>query len=334
MRKIRIAQIGLSKYGHGMFVFENLKKQRDVFDIAGYALPENEDKKFREQAKTFAGYPEMTVEQILNDPKIEAVAIETEEVFLTKYARMAAKHGKHIHMEKPGGIVSADFEKLIALVKENKKIFHLGYMYRYNPKIKQLFGQIKNGALGDVISVEAQMSCRHDEEAREFLKNFPGGIMFFLGCHLVDLVLQIMGKPLNIIAFQKSTGIANVSACDFGMATLEYQKGVSVIKTNAAEIGGFARRQLVVTGTKATVELRPLERYTGNFLYTESCLYKKEDWNDTGEQEKSVVFDRFDCMLRSFAAYILGEKSNPYTPDYELELYQTVLQCCGINERK
>lgn len=34
-------------------------------------------------------------------------------------------------------------------------------------------------------------------------------------------------------------------------------------------------------------------------------------------------------MMNSFAEYIRGEKENPYTPDYELELYKTVLECCG-----
>ena len=35
-------------------------------------------------------------------------------------------------------------------------------------------------------------------------------------------------------------------------------------------------------------------------------------------------------MLASFAAMVRGEKENPYTYDYELELYKTVLQCCGV----
>ena len=48
--------------------------------------------------------PEMTLEEILNDPTIEAVTVETEEIHLTKYAIMAAEHGKMIHMEKPEAV--------------------------------------------------------------------------------------------------------------------------------------------------------------------------------------------------------------------------------------
>ena len=46
--------------------------------------------------------------------------METDEIYCTKYALLAAKAGKHIHMEKPGGLELADFEELIATVKDNE----------------------------------------------------------------------------------------------------------------------------------------------------------------------------------------------------------------------
>ena len=36
-------------------------------------------------------------------------------------------------------------------------------------------------------------------------------------------------------------------------------------------------------------------------------------------------------MMKAFAQYVRGEKQNPYSPDYELELYKTVLKSCGEN---
>ena len=164
-------------------------------------------------------------------------------------------------MEKPGGVEPAAFEQLIELVKNNGTIFHTGYMYRYNPCIMELKEQIKRGELGEIVSVEAQMNCVHPSEVRQWLENFPGGIMFFLGCHLVDLILQLQGKPENIIPLNRSTGHMGVTAEDFGMAVFEYPNGVSFAKVNATEMGGFARRQLVGAGTKKTVELKPLEWY-------------------------------------------------------------------------
>lgn len=329
MRRIKVAQIGTSKNSHGNQIIRSLKKQSDIFEVAGVAFPENEKEKFPEQMADFAGLREMTVEEILGSSEIEAVVIETEEVYLTKYALLAAQAGKHIHMEKPGGINLADFEKLIDTVKKNQVVFHMGYMYRYNPFVNELMGKIKNGELGEIISVEAQMNCDHSAQTRQWFENFPGGIMFFLGCHLVDLILQIKGVPDRIIPLNKSTGVGIDSAEDFGMAVFEYKNGCSFVKVNATEKGGFARRQLVVSGTKGTVELKPFEMFADGGQFTTKTVYTSADWGNCGETVNSTVYDRYDGMMRSFAKAVCKDEENPYTYDYELQLYKTLLSATG-----
>ena len=332
MRRVRIAQIGTSTYSHGPSVFDAIKRS-DRFYVAGFALPENERTKFPERMCYFGDYKELTLDEILNNPEIEAVAIETEEKYLTKYAALAALHGKHIHMEKPGGTDLAEFERLIELVKKNKKVFHTGYMYRYNPYISNLIKRIKQGELGDIISIEAQMNCFHTKEVRQWLREFPGGMMFFLGCHLVDLVLQIQGMPEKIIPLNKCSGVDGVAGGDFGMAVFEYKNGVSTIKTSAVERGGYLRRQLVISGTKGTVEIRPLEMTAQSPLLATG--YREvfgTEWGADAEFDMSQNFDRLSNMLDSFAAMVCGETENPLSYDYELQLYKTILKCCGENK--
>ena len=333
MRKVKIALIGLNGLSHAHHTLCSIKKQREIFDFVGYVLPENEREKFPHILPSLDGYPEMSLESVLNDPQIEAVAVETEEIYLTKYARMAAECGKHIHMEKPGGTSLAEFESLIDTVKRSGKVFHTGYMYRYNPHVIEIMDKVKSRELGKVISVEAQMNCRHDPQNRQWLSNFPGGMMFFLGCHLVDLILQIKGKPDNIIALNRSTGVDGVTAQDFGMAVFEYPDGVSFAKTCACEVGGFTRRQLVVTFEKGTVELKPFETLVDGGQFTTKTEYTDtNDWFDKGITCDSAVHDRYDPMLKSFAEMVRGEKENPWSYDYELELYKSILKACGVTK--
>jgi len=331
MRKIKIAQIGTSQYSHGSDIFQSLTNQKDIFEIVGYALPENGREKFPGRMGVFDGYREMSVEEILNNPEIEAVTVETEEIYLTKYAKMVADHGKHIHMEKPGSPSLKKFEELIETAKKNGTVFHTGYMYRYNPYVKELMQKVKNGELGEIISVEAQMNSCHSIINRQWLDNFPGGMMFFLGGHLVDFILQIKGNPENIIPLNYCTGNNGVTSEDFGMAVFQYKNGASFVKTTADEYGGFARRQLVVVGTKGTAELKPLEMPAPGGLYTQMRICKDSDsWAALGEITKSDTYDRYDDMTASFAAMVRGEKENPWGYDYELLLYKTLLKCCGV----
>lgn len=336
MEKIRIAQIGIG-HDHADDVFFAIRDMKQYFEVVGYALPPQEEnsESFRARAdRTFVGFPQLTVEQILEDPTIDAVTVETEELNLTKYALLAARHGKHIHMDKPGGIELADFEALIAAVREKRLTFHLGYMYRYNPCVEALLEKIDRGELGEIFSVEAHMSCRHKATKREWLGRFPGGMMFFLGCHLVDLIYRIQGKPKRVIPLNKATGADGVTAQDFGMAILEYENGVSFAKSTAEDVGGFDRRQLVVSGTLGTVRLMPLEMpWDENDrlnLYTNVTEYTGLDWFNRGTTTKSAPYDRYSNMIEDFALITLGKRENRYSYDYELEAYKLVLQCCGL----
>lgn len=328
MNRIKIAQIGTSANSHGNSVWISLLKQTELFDVVGYAFPEHEHEKFPIQSEAFRGFREMTVDEILNDPEIEAVAVETEEIYLTKYALMVAKAGKHLHMEKPGGVDLCDFERLITLLKAKNLAFSTGYMYRFNPKVMDAITKIKKGDLGEIYSVEAHMNCNHPPEMRQWLENFPSGMLFFLGCHLIDLIYQIQGEPESVLPLSASTGIGGISTYDYGMAVFRYKNGVSFAKTCDNELGGFGRRQLVICGEKGTIEIRPLEALVDGGQYTVMREVYDHDWCSTGSVTQTEVYDRYDAMMANFAELING-KENPYSYDYELGLYKLILRACG-----
>ena len=330
MKPIRIALIGVNENSHYRQVLVRIRRLTDLFEVVGIAFPENEKERLPENCAYFSDLPELTVEQILNDPTIEAVAVETDEIYCTKYALLAAKAGKHVHMEKPGGRELADFEELIATVKEKNLVFCPGYMYRFNPYVQELFAAIEKGELGEIISVEAQMSRYDNPALRQWLGNFKGGMTFFLGCHLIDLIYRIQGTPKAIYPLNRSTGLEDIHTEDYGMVVLEYDKGVSFSRVLATEKGGYRRRQLVIVGTKATWEIMPLELGPENGMTTSRTIYTEgRPWGHPGVSSTSEPFDRYNAMLTHFARCVRGEIENEFTPDYELELYKLLLQCCG-----
>lgn len=333
MKPIKIAQIGMNRYSHAPEVFYTLSQHPELFELVGYALVEDERETCADKLHFFDGYPELTLEEILNDPTIEAVAVETDEIHLTKYAQMAVDAGKHIHMEKPGSQSLADFEHLIESARAGKKTFHIGYMYRYNPLIADAISRVKNGEFGTIYSVEAHMSRTDPKTTREWFGSFRGGMMFYLGCHLVDLVLQIQGMPEKVIPLNTKTGIDGVDTEDLGFAVLQYPNGISVIRMGGTEIGGYARRQLVICGSERTLEIKPLERGAeGKYMLTASQVerFRGEDGHATKAEKTSEPFQRYESMMNAFAQMVRGELTNPYTLDYELQLYKLILKCCGM----
>ena len=330
MKPIRIALMGVNRYSHSVQIHTRIQQLSDLFEVVGIAYPEEEETRIPHFAEKFTHLPRLTVEQILNDPTIEAVAVETDEIYCTKYALMAAQAGKHVHMEKPGGTSLAEFEELIATVKEKNLIFCPGYMYRFNPYVQELMASIEKGELGEITSVEAQMSCVHTVEDRHWLGQFPGGMLFFLGCHLIELIYRIQGTPNKIHALSRPTFVEGAEGKDYGMAVLEYDRGVSFAKCISLERGGYRRRQLVVTGTKASWEIKPLELGSEASMTTSRTVYTEvRPWGHPGVSSTSEPFDRYNAMLTHFARCVRGEIENEFTPDYELRLYKLLLQCCG-----
>ena len=332
MRKVKIAQIGIG-HDHALGIYPSICSLTEQFEVVGFAVPEEEKGRFDALYRNpaYQNTPELTVEAILNDPTIEAVTIETEEVLLPKYACLAAEKGKHIHMDKPGGIQPADFDRLVRQAKANGCVFHLGYMYRYNPYVQELMAQIEAGELGEIFSVETHMDIMHGPEKRQWLAQFPGGMLFFLGCHLIDLIFRIQGMPENILPLNTSTGLEGVTAEDYGMAVFTYKNGVSFAKTCARELGGFYRRQLVVTGEKKSVEIKPLEIFAADGLYATRAEYDRTDRGVPSETSRSAPYDRYNAMMEAFAAMVRGEKQNPYTYEYEWTLYRILLRACGVD---
>lgn len=338
MRRIKIVQLGVG-HDHGECALGSMIKQSDLFEVAALALPQEEEAQFGDTAAKYSGIAHMSVERALEIPGLDAVVVETQDERLTKYAMLAAERGLSLHIDKAGGFDHGEYARLIKTVRDNGRVFHTGYMYRYNPAISSLIERVRSGELGEIYAVEAHMSCLHDTEKRRWLEKFPGGMMYFLGCHLVDLILQLQGVPERLVPMSTSTGLDGVDTVDYGMALFCYKNGVSFAKTCAAEPGGFYRRQLVVCGSRGTVELRPLEAFAaeqGSTLYTEGCEVDYRDavekgWRDTRKMSRTPPFDRYDAMMADFAALVRGEAENPYSYEYEERLHRTVLAACGAD---
>ena len=172
------------------------------------------------------------------------------------------------------------------------------------------------------------MDCKHPPEVRRWLENFPGGMLFFLGCHLIDLIYRIQGEPDEVIPLSCSTGFDGINAVDYGMVAFKYPSGVSFAKTSAAENGGYMRRQLVICGERGTIEIKPLEVHDGIGLHTVMGENYDEGWHTPWTVTKSEGYDRYINMMKTFAEMVRG-KENPYTYDYELKLYELVMRSCG-----
>ncbi|MBQ9773276.1 MAG: Gfo/Idh/MocA family oxidoreductase [Clostridia bacterium] len=335
MKKIRIGHLGVS-HDHSQAVLECVLRYPDVFEFVGLAEPSKAhyDEKIANN-KFYKSLPIMSVEELIAQ-KSDAMLIEGYELENLDAAELCIQNGIHIHFDKPAGADLAQFKRILDMAKEKNLVVHMGYMYRYNHAVQYCMDRIADGTLGEVYQVDAFMDTCHDPEKRAWMHEFPAGNMFFLGCHMVDFVYMMLGKPKAVYPFNRHTGFDGVDVADHGCAVLDYGNAVSTVRATSTQVNGFGRRQLVVCGTKGTIEIKPLE-----VNYRDSSIIQSDLYLSTKEMvgpdiyrnickkiDLKPMIGRYDDMMMAFAAYVRGEKKNPYDYDYEYGLQEVVLAAC------
>ena len=322
MKKIKIGQIGIG-HNHGAEKMTTVRKFPELFEVIGYA---EENERWIEKRGTldaYAGLPRLSVEEII--AASDAILIESDVWDLTRYAQMCIDAGKHIHMDKPAGGTLEEYKRLLDTAKEKNLVVQLGYMYRYNPAVLKCLEYIKNGNIGEIYAINAEMSTFHKAQYRTWLKNFGGGIMYILGSHLVDLIVYILGEPTKITSYLQHSGRDGVDVEDNNLAVLEYPHALVRIFVSSVEVNGWGRRQFVVSGHNGTVNIMPMEREC-HMTYSDLDIATRagRDMKIDVDVQDLPAEIRYDGMMRDFYDYVQGTKQNPFTYEHDY-LVQTVL---------
>jgi predicted dehydrogenase len=84
------------------------------------------------------------LDQVFNDPEVEAIFIATPTQTHFDIAMRALDAGKHIFLEKPGTASASDLEKLINKARQKNLKFAVGYEFTHHPAAKKLKDLIQN----------------------------------------------------------------------------------------------------------------------------------------------------------------------------------------------
>lgn len=321
--RIKVAQIGV---GHAHADKLSVYRASNDYEVVGICEP---NAALRERAAEKAVYrdlPWMTEEQLLNVAGLQAVLVETEVRDLLPTAARCIAAGKHIHLDKPAGESLPQFRDLLADAEKRKLIVQLGYMYRYSPAVVLLRECLKAGWLGEPFEVHAVMSKVITGGARRQLGEYPGGIMFELGCHVIDLVVGVLGKPTKVTPFNQQVMKADNKLVDNMLAVFEYPAALASVKSTALEVEGFDRRHLVVCGTEGTFHIQPLDNPAARVAFSKPRgKYKK------GVQELTFPkFPRYVGDAADMAQVLRGEKPFEFSYAHDLAVQTAVLEASGL----
>ena len=324
--KVKFAQYGIL-HSHAAGKAAVLKANPDV-SFCGVYEPDPSVREARGAVEAYDGVNWFEAkEDMLDDASIAAIAVEGAIAQNLEFAREALERGKHVWLDKPAGDDWEKFQSLVAMARQKGLLLQLGYMFRYNAGFRFILDWANSGRLGDVFSVRGRMSTLVGEDRREGLAVHEGGILFELLCHLMDIVVAVLGRPDRVTSFLRNERGTVPAFRDNAAAIFEYENALAIVESSALEVSAFPSRRFEVYGTRGSIVMEPLEPDPVVRL----CLDEARDGFNKGWQTVPVENEpRYVGSLRSMVAEIRGRKPPVRSLDHELIVQETVLRAAGV----
>ena len=225
----RIIHVALASFGMSGMVFHGPSlKVNSNFRI----------RKILERSKELsaAKYPEATIvrcyDEILNDPQIDLVVVNTPDKFHYEMAKQALDAGKHVVVEKPFVQTPAQANKLINLARSKGLMLTVYQNRRWDGDFLTVKKIVEERMLGRLVEFES-----HFDRYRNFIQpetwkeagNERSGALYNLGSHMVDQALVLFGMPQSVTAhldILRQQGQVN----DYYDIRLQYEGFAAILK--------------------------------------------------------------------------------------------------------
>ncbi|HUQ94655.1 MAG TPA: Gfo/Idh/MocA family oxidoreductase [Bryobacteraceae bacterium] len=322
-RKIRVAVLGTG-HAHGLSKISTLRGMPE-YDFAGICRPDADEPN---QGAVFEGVRWLSLDEVLRDESIELVAVESRVQRNLSYARQCAAAGKYVHLDKAPG---EDLDGLRSLLREaarRKRVVQMGYQWRYHPAMQAAVDAARKGWLGRVYFLRASIDKPIPPDERRQLAAFRGGMMFELGCHLIDRAVDLLGKPGKVTGFMRHESPVQDGLADNTLAILEYDRAVAEIHVAAFQPHGDQYRLLEILGTNGRVVVQPFSplRLTVD-LKDAAGIYK------AGVQTVEPAKPPGPSFAPDFLemARIIRDGAKPsHSAEHDLTVQEVLLRACGV----
>jgi scyllo-inositol 2-dehydrogenase (NADP+) len=192
-----------------------------------------------------------SLDDLLADPAIAVVAIATPNDTHFDHAKRALEAGKHVVVDKPVTLTSAQARELAALAASRGLLFAPFHNRRWDGDFLTVRALLDSGVLGRVTYYESHFDRfrpavrpRWREEASR-----GGGLLYDLGPHLIDQALALFGAPQTVFA-TVATRRDNATADDYVHILLGYAERDVVL--HASVLAAAQTPRYLIHGTRGS----------------------------------------------------------------------------------
>lgn len=188
---------------------------------------------------------------LVADPEVDVVYVSTPHPFHAPNATLALNAGKHVLLEKPFTVNSAEAEAIVSLAATRGLVVLEAMWTRFLPQAHRVRELIAAGVIGDVRTLIADHNqlLPAEPEHRINSPELAGGALLDLGIYPVSFAHELFGVPARIAAFGalSSTGVDRQTAI-----LLEFDGGRQAVLHTALDTLGPNTASVI--GTEGRIE--------------------------------------------------------------------------------
>ncbi len=147
-------------------------------------------------ASTFAVRGHRDVAALCADPGVEAIYVATPHELHAEHTMMAARHGKHVLVEKPMALSLAECQAMIDAARRAGVNLMVGHSHSFDAPVLRARALIDAGVIGPVRMVNAQYYTDflyRPRRPEELDTAAGGGVLWSQAPHQVDIVRLLAG---------------------------------------------------------------------------------------------------------------------------------------------
>jgi predicted dehydrogenase len=185
-------------------------------------------------------------EALLDQRGVNFVVIEGWDTDNPAYVRAAVARNRAVLVEKPGAPDLPAMRAMLDEIRAHPVPFQIGYQLRSSPVMPHVRRLLADGVLGPITLVRAHAAAPVGGAAEPW-QSVPGdlgGLLFTDGCHMLDLLVHLLGAPQRSIGttltlppgppviahgFKRDTLLAKGETTEIPLGGLMYEDAAAAI---------------------------------------------------------------------------------------------------------
>ena len=238
----------------------------------------------------------------ISDSGIDAVINTLPNSLHCEWSIKAAESGKHILCEKPLGLSVNECQRMIDAANINNVLLVEAFTHRWNPHLRKARELISKGAIGTIVTVDAELNFPTEPKDNiRFSNSLGGGALWDVGCYAVYAARYVLdAEPIRVHGVSYDSGNWGVDTTFCGL--MEFEGGaIANIKGSMEEL---FLCQISINGSNGRIEIPNMFDDSGPIIIT------TVDLQDCKSKQTITVPapDRFMVQLDEFSRCILADR--------------------------